>query len=156
MRQAEQAIGLTRHRAHDQYDLVSLSLRAQRKLGNVSHTVEIGDRSTTEFLNDESHAASLVAPKTEGVKSEKRCYCPGRDVAACALRRGNARHAARDRGARGGGADRRKACRDGTFGGSAGAGWATTARRAARGVSGARGQRRVRGWGERGGHRQAG
>src|SRR5450631_4656704 len=78
MRQAEQAIGLTRHRAHDQYDLVSLSLRAQRKLGNVSHSVEIGDRSTTEFLNNESHAASLVAPTTGGVKSDKRCYRPAR------------------------------------------------------------------------------
>src|SRR6188474_426888 len=62
MRQAEQAIGLTRHRAHDQHDLVALTLRAQRKLGYVSHPVQVADRSTTEFLNDECHGVSPGSP----------------------------------------------------------------------------------------------
>ena len=56
MREAEQAIGLAAHRADDQDDLVSFTLRAQRELGNMLHPVEIRDRSTTEFLNDEGHA----------------------------------------------------------------------------------------------------
>ncbi len=55
MRETKQAIRLARHRAHDQDDLISSTLGAKRQLGDVSHPVEIGDRSTTEFLNDERH-----------------------------------------------------------------------------------------------------
>src|SRR3954470_3997696 len=58
MRQAEQAVGLARHRAHDQHDLVAFALTTQRELGHVPHPIQVADRRTTEFLNDESHGVS--------------------------------------------------------------------------------------------------
>src|SRR4051794_6043331 len=66
MGQPEQAVGLPRHRAHDQHDLIPLALAAQREFGHISHPIQVADRSTTEFLNDESHGVSPGSPQDRG------------------------------------------------------------------------------------------
>src|SRR6478752_8968267 len=66
MSQREQAVSLTKHRAHDQHDLVALPLTLQRELGHVSHPIQVADRRTTEFLNDESHGVSPGSPHDRG------------------------------------------------------------------------------------------
>jgi hypothetical protein len=66
--QRQQAIGLTGHGAHDHHDVMTFTLRAKPELRNAPHALEICNRSTAEFLDDEGQGRDAVPPKILRVK----------------------------------------------------------------------------------------
>jgi len=68
VRQRQQAIGFAGHGAHDHHDLMTFTLRAETKLRNTAHALEICNRSTAEFLDDEGQGRDAVPPKIGRVK----------------------------------------------------------------------------------------